>query len=186
MDELSLHILDIVENSINADASKIEIIIEDNAQRNILAIIIEDNGRGMNNEILKMVDDPFFTTKGKKVGLGIPLLKQSTIECEGSFSIKSIPGKGTTINATFRRDHIDRKKIGNLTSTLMTIIAGHPDIVLSLSYKITLPDEVINFYFNTRDIKKNLGDIPINTPPVLKFIKEYLSQELGRLEKITG
>ncbi len=186
MDELSLHILDIAENSINAGATSIDIIIEDNVPENILSITVRDNGKGMDDDILRKVEDPFFTTKGKKVGLGVPLLKQSAIECGGDFSIESLPGRGTTIRATFRRDHIDRKRIGNLTSTIMTIIAGNPEIDLSLSYRITLTEGELDFYFNTSEIKKIIGDIPINVPPVLKFIKEYLSQELVKFERITG
>jgi signal transduction histidine kinase len=108
MKELSLHILDIVRNSINAGASLIEIKVTEDLSDNILAIEVNDNGKGMSTDILNRINDPFFTTDNKKTGLGIPLLRQHAEMCGGKCIILSEEYKGTRVLATFSIDHIDR------------------------------------------------------------------------------
>lgn len=183
MEDLSLHILDIIQNSIDASAKNIEITIVDHKRDNILFIEIKDDGRGMDEEILKKVEDPFYTTKSKRTGLGIPLLKQAALETEGNFTISSIPFKGTSIKATFRRDHIDRKPMGDMASTIVAAILLCPECHFKFSYKsVKLTGEEESFIFDTEELKAELEDIPVNAPPVLKFIKEYLNEELKRLK----
>jgi len=183
MEDLSLHILDIAENSIDAGAAKveIEIIINKNADRLILNI--RDNGRGMDEDTIKMARDPFFSTKTerkKKFGLGIPLLAQSAEECNGRFTINSELGKGTAIKAEFRLSHIDMKPIGDIGSTMTVLIGGHPDRDFSLSYE----ENGFSYKLETRELKNELGDVPINLPDVLKLIREDINSAIKKTHSL--
>jgi anti-sigma regulatory factor (Ser/Thr protein kinase) len=136
VEDLSLHILDLAENSIEAGASKIEIIIRENTKTDWLTIEIIDNGKGMSPEVLKRALDPFFTTKTvRRVGLGLSLFKDAAQEAGGDLTIQSKVGQGTKLKATFQLSHIDRKPMGSLTQTLMTLIIGHPEIRFIYSYQ---------------------------------------------------
>ncbi|UCF86553.1 MAG: sensor histidine kinase, partial [Nitrospiraceae bacterium] len=124
MEDLSLHILDISENSIRAGATEIGIEIVENVKENILLIEIHDNGKGMSEEMVKQVSDPFFTTKTtRRIGLGIPFLIQAARETMGDVDIKTGEGKGTTITARFQYNHIDRKPLGDMEKTMSVLIA---------------------------------------------------------------
>jgi len=136
MEDLSLHILDVVENSIEANASKIVIKIIEEKSKDLLIIEIKDDGRGMNRETINKVLDPFYTTRTtRKVGLGLSLLAQAAKESNGSFEINSKVGKGTEIKATFQYSHIDRKPIGNMNDTIVTLIISHPEINFVYEYQ---------------------------------------------------
>jgi signal transduction histidine kinase len=129
MEDLSLHILDIAENSIAAEAKRIEIRIEEDQVKDVLAIEIKDDGNGMDEEMRRKVLDPFFTTRTtRKVGLGLPLLAQASRESEGTLEIDSKPGQGTTVKAALRYHHIDRRPLGNILETIQTLVVGHPEI----------------------------------------------------------
>jgi signal transduction histidine kinase len=135
MEDLSLHILDIVENSIRANAKNIRIEITENLCRNTFILKVSDDGTGMDKNVLGKAIDPFFTTKdGKKVGLGLSLLAQSAEEAGGNLKVESEPGKGTCITATFQIDHIDRKPEGDINETIRCLKAAHPDINFTFSY----------------------------------------------------
>ena len=136
MEDLSLHILDIVENSITAGAKKIEIKIIEEKKKDSLTIEITDDGKGMDEKTLKKVMDPFFTTRNtRKVGLGLPFLAQSAEESGGSIKIESEPDKKTTVKATFGYSHIDRKPFGDVGETLKVLIVGNPDINFIFEYQ---------------------------------------------------
>ncbi len=129
MEDLSLHILDVVENSVAAGASKVEILIDENISENLLVIEIKDDGRGMSEEILKKVLDPFYTTRTtRRVGMGLSLLAQASEESNGEFNIDSKVGEGTKVKATFQYDHIDRKPMGDLKSTFIALLTSYPEI----------------------------------------------------------
>jgi anti-sigma regulatory factor (Ser/Thr protein kinase) len=172
VEDLSLHILDIAENSIRADATKIEIIITADTSKDLLRIEINDDGRGMDAETLARVHDPFFTTKHKKTGLGIPLLAQAAEQAGGNVLIDSSPGKGTKVVATFQRGHVDRPPIGNMTETVMTLIAGHPD----RDYIYEEREDNSVFRIDTRELKADLGDVPITEFAVLNAIRNELKE----------
>ncbi len=175
MEDLSLHILDIAENSLAAGASRIEIMIREDASEDQLLLEIRDNGKGMDEELLRMVHDPFFTTKTvRKVGLGIPLLKQAAEECDGGFAIYSEKGKGTTITARFRLSHIDLKPMGDLGATIMAIIASNPDVNLVLEYN----KDKRTFRFDSEELKMALEGVPINLPAILIMIKEEINKAI--------
>lgn len=176
MEDLSLHILDIAENSIDAGAGLIRICLEEDTKGDMLNITISDNGRGIDSETLKMVTDPFFTTKTvRRIGLGLPLLKQAAEECGGLFSIISEEGQGTTIAVSFIQSHIDRKPLGDLASTLTTLIAGNPEVDYILEYK----RDGYNFRLDTSWVRKELGELPLNTPKVLELIREEIRSGLS-------
>ena len=129
MQDISLHILDIVENSIRALATRIKIKIEENMQKDWLTLEIEDNGQGMDEVTKNKALDPFFTTKAtRRVGLGLPLLYQAARETGGKLEISSQAGKKTRIRATFRYSHPDRKPLGNIEETLLVLAAGYPEV----------------------------------------------------------
>jgi nitrogen fixation/metabolism regulation signal transduction histidine kinase len=134
MEDLSLHVLDVAENAIMADASRIEIFITDDRDEGIQSIEIIDNGTGMDEETKKKVLDPFFTTKNKKTGLGIPLFAQAAKEAGGRLEIQSASDKGTKIKATFKIDHIDKKPLGNMDETMRVLKATHPEVDFIYEY----------------------------------------------------
>ena len=172
MKDLSLHILDIAENSINASATEISIKIIEDTRENILSIEISDNGKGMDEETIQKVYDPFFTTKAcKRTGLGIPLLAQSAKECSGDLTIKTEKGKGTTIYVSFQYDHIDRKPLGAIGDTLIVLIASHPEIDLIFEHRRN--DSI--YSLNTSEIRKELDGVPVNAPAVINYIKDDIS-----------
>jgi len=136
MEDLSLHILDIVENSIRALAKRIKIRIDENIEKDWLTVQIEDNGQGMDKETVKKAVDPFFTTKTtRRVGLGLPLLEQAAEETGGKLKITSEVGKKTRIRATFRYNHPDRKPLGSIKETLLSLAAGHPEVDFVYEHK---------------------------------------------------
>lgn len=171
MRELSLHILDALENSLTAEATVIGLVIEEDATADQLTITIQDNGRGMTAAQLTQVYDPFFTTRNTRhVGLGIPLFKAAAERCNGDLTITSQLGKGTTLQATFQHSHIDRAPLGDMTSTLMAVIlAGTCD--LHYIHRVDGKE----FEFNTAGIKAELGEIPLTHPAVRKWLQEFIT-----------
>lgn len=177
MEDLSLHILDIAENSLAAGANRIEINIRESDD--LLVLEVRDNGGGMDEEILKMVSDPFFTTKTvRKVGLGIPLLKQAAEECGGELTIHSEKGKGTIITAKFKRSHIDLKPMGDIGATIMVLIASNPDIDIVLEYN----NEGQIYRFDTKKLRANIEGMPINLPTILSIVKEEINKGIRNIK----
>ncbi|MGQ9620245.1 MAG: ATP-binding protein [Bacteroidales bacterium] len=135
MEDISLHILDIAENSIRANAENINIVVIEDKMKDLLILTIEDDGEGMDEKTREYALDPFFTTKqSKKVGLGLAFLSQSAEEADGTMKIESEPGKGTRITATFKLGHIDRKPLGNLNETLKCLRITHPEINITFTH----------------------------------------------------
>jgi len=125
MRELSLHILDIVTNSIEAGATRVLIFIEELLSRNTLRLVVSDNGRGMSQQLVDRVIDPFTTSRSTRpVGMGLPLLNQAALRCDGSMKIDSQPGRGTRVQATFRLNHLNRAPLGDMAGTVVNLIIG--------------------------------------------------------------
>ncbi len=179
MEDISLHILDIAENSVSAGAVVIKIKILEDTVKDLLSVEIEDNGRGIPEDLIKKVLDPFYTTRTtRKVGFGLSLLAQSAKEAGGDISIKSRENAGTTISAHFKHSHIDRKPLGNITDTIIVLIAGNPDIDFIFTY-----DKNNNTYsLDTCQIKAELDGIPINSPPVISAIRKDLREFMDTLK----
>jgi hypothetical protein len=173
--ELAAHILDIAENSVRAGAGLVEIIINEDNAENLLSIEINDDGSGMTKEEIKKACDPFYTTKTvRRIGLGIPLLADAAERAGGKLDLKSIKGKGTRLKATFQLDHLDRQPMGDIIGTLIILIAGNCDIDFLYRYR----NNGRQVEMDTRDIRKEIDDIPINHPEILKYIRSILEEGL--------
>ena len=180
MRELSLNILDIAQNSIVAGATLTEIVVDENTKDNTLLIGIYDNGCGMTEEQVRSVIDPFFTTRTtRKVGMGIPLFKMAAEQTGGSFKIESEKGVGTKIEALFKTDSIDFTPLGDIASTIVTIVSMNND--KEFLYKRVLDDN--EFVFSTVEIKKILDGVPLSEPSVMSWIEQYLNEQHNELLK---
>ena len=170
-----MHILDIAMNSIKANAALVEIKIEDSIKNNWLKITIADNGKGMSEEVINRVTNPFYTTRtSRKVGLGLPMLKEACERCKGYLIIESEIGLGTKVFCYFERDNIDRAPLGNMGETIMTIINAGNSFELIYTHKT---DEG-EFIFDTRQVKEMLDGIDIRDINVLLWIKEYINENV--------
>lgn len=178
MEDISLHILDIAENSVAAGATVITITLVEDTGRDLLTLDIEDNGRGIPAAVIEEVLDPFYTTRTtRKVGLGLSLLSQSAKEAGGGMSIESTEGTGTHISAHFQNCHIDRKPLGNLADTFSVLIAGNPDIDFIIACSLNGRE----FLFDTRLIRADLEGIPLNAPDVMAALRKHLQESLAGL-----
>ncbi len=180
MRELSLNILDIAQNSIAAGASLTRIVVEENTVEKTLLIGIYDNGKGMTEEQVINVQDPFFTTRTtRKVGMGIPLFKMAAEQTGGSFSIESQPGVGTRVEARFKTDSIDFTPLGDMSSTISTIVCMNED--KDFIYTRVVDGE--KFEFSSADIKTILEGVPLSEPSVMSWVEGYISEQTEQLLK---
>ncbi len=179
MREISLHILDIAQNSISAEAKLVEITVSESKKENTLTVTIKDDGKGMSDKMVKKVVDPFTTGRStRKVGLGIPLIKQAAEITGGSFLITSVLGKGTTLTAVFVLDSIDRQPLGNMADTMLGLITGHEEVDFLYLHK-TDEDE---FLVDTRELKRVLGGISFSVPDVYTWLSDCLKEGEAELK----
>jgi hypothetical protein len=175
MTDICAHLVDIVSNSVAAGAKNIRIAIAESKRTDLLTMEVTDDGRGMDRETTGRVLDPFFSTKtGHKVGLGVPLLKGTAETCGGTFALSSEVGKGTSIVATFRLTHPDLPPLGNLRDTFLALTVSYPDVDFVFEYNT----DTTTFFLDTKDIRSELGGIPINHPEVITFLGKYLDERL--------
>lgn len=180
MPEISLNILDVMQNSISAGSKLTYLYVTADNAADTLTVEIVDNGCGMTAEQLKSVENPFFTTRTtRKVGLGVPFFKEAAQITGGSFSITSEVGVGTAVKAVFKMSSIDRMPLGDMVGTVMTIVTMNPDIDFVYRYKV---DER-EFTLDTREFRAILGDVPFSEPEVAAYIKEYLTENTMETEK---
>jgi len=173
MTEISLNVLDVVQNSICAKADMIGVSVAVDSIRDTLEIIISDNGCGMTEEQVKKVVDPFYTTRTTRaVGLGIPFFKYAAESTGGSFTLCSEPGKGTVVTAVFVLSHLDRMPLGDMTGTMHMLITGNNAIDFLYSYAV----DGKSFTLDTREFREILGDVPFDMFEVSCYIKEYLQE----------
>jgi len=169
MEDLSLHILDIVENSIAAGASRVEIRVRESRRDDRLTIEIADDGRGMREETLERATDPFFTSRTtRRVGLGLSLFEQAAKRAGGDFKITSRPGVGTQVTGVFQHNHVDRQPLGDIAQTLLTLVVGNPQV--EFSYVHQTGDSSISF--STREITARLRDIPLHSPQAIAAVRK--------------
>ncbi len=182
MRELSLHLLDIAENSVAAKASTVEINVVEDTRLDRLRMSVKDNGIGMDAETVAKVTDPFVTSRTtRKVGLGIPLLKAAAEACNGFLTVESELGKGTTLTVEFQRSHIDRMPMGDLAQTILTLEIGNPQIHWIFTYQA----DQETFIFDDEPIKKELEDIPLSEPVVLGFLRELIQSGITNIQPAT-
>lgn len=179
MKELSLHILDIVENSLAAKATTISISIKESYTSNSYEISIADNGTGMDTETLNKVQDPFFTTRTtRKVGMGISLFKQAAEQCGGSINIQSQLHKGTEITVKMQLNHVDRQPLGDIAGVLVQLYSAHREVAFKYSH-IT---HAGRYEFDTLEIKNILGDLKIISSEIRHFLKQMIQENLEEIK----
>lgn len=182
MRELSLHLLDIAENSISAGATRIVISVREDLVADELWLAVEDNGRGMSPEMVEKVLDPFVTTRTtRKVGLGIPLLKQAAEACAGFLTVESELGKGTKLTTKFQHSHIDRMPLGNLEDTIITLLLGTPSVNWVFDYQYN--DQ--SFEFDDAEFKEALGDLLLSDFRVIEFLSNTIIDGISNAKNIT-
>lgn len=173
MKDLSLHLLDIIQNSISARANSIDIRITADIMADKLSITVEDTGVGMEKEVLEQITNPFTTSRTtRKVGLGIPLFKASARMAEGELKVDSVKGFGTILEANFRISHIDRLPLGDIAGTITFLIVSEPEIRCRVFFSNMRED----FVFDSFEIKKKLDGVPITRHEVLNWIREYIDE----------
>ena len=178
MQELSMNILDVAENSVRAGATLIEITVEESLGSDLLCVTISDNGCGMTPEQLKNVTDPFFTTRTtRKVGLGVPFFKMAAELTGGKLEIRSTVGQGTVLKADFVRSSIDLMPLGDINETISTLIHCNPHI----DFIYTRRFENAQMTLDTREFRHILDGIELNDPKVSKFIREFLAENTADL-----
>lgn len=181
MKTLSDHILDIVQNSVNAEATLIEIMLEENKKLDICAIIINDNGCGMDEVTLEQASNPFFTSrKTRKVGLGIPLLKQNAENANGRFILKSEVGKGTNLRAEFQLSNVDKPPLGDIWETYYLTMLSYKNIELVYRHKT----EKGEFQLHSSEIRDMLGEVSLQQKEIKKAIIELIKNNLKDIESI--
>jgi hypothetical protein len=180
MQDLSLHILDIAENSVRARAGTVIIRVEEDGRRDVLSLEVKDDGRGMDEETRLKSLDPFFSTRTtRRVGLGLPLLAEAARAADGRLDLESAPGRGTRVRAVFRLSHIDRKPLGDIVQTLVTLIVGNPGTDFVYSHSL----DGSSFRFETRELRDRLGEGALHDPEVVRFIRETLQEGLDSLRR---
>jgi hypothetical protein len=169
--ELSLHLLDIAENSIAAGASEIRVTVIEDTNSDLLQMSVQDNGKGMDAEMATRVIDPFVTSRTtRKVGLGIPLLKEAAEACNGFLAIESAFGKGTLLIVQFQRSHIDRMPLGDVSETFLNLLVANPSIHWIFKYKFDNRE----FLLDDAEIKDTLQGVPMTEPPILSYLRELV------------
>ncbi len=178
MEDLSLHILDIVENAIAARAKRIEILVVEEPREDRLTIEIRDDGIGMDEEASQKAVDPFFTTRSsRRVGLGLSLLAQAAEEARGTLRIESNLGKGTKVVATFQYHHIDRKPLGSMVETMMTLLLGNPELDISYTHK----KEGKSYILSSQWLKEQFQDRSLTNPEVIQRLRKHLQEGLTQI-----
>ncbi len=176
MRELSLHIMDIIQNSIAANASLIEIIVEENIIKDYLKIVIKDNGIGIDRSMLSHIKDPFITTRtSRKVGLGISLFEAACNRCEGVLNIESNVGIGTTLTAQMKYSHIDRAPIGKVQDTIISLLL-YPN--LDFIYRHLFNEN--EFILDTREVRKIVGN-DLGNQEIIFWIRDYLIEGINAI-----
>lgn len=180
MPELSLNVLDVTENSTRAGAKLVSIRVTADHGSDTLTIQIEDDGCGMTKEQVEQVTDPFFTTRTtRKVGLGIPFYKYAAESTGGSFSIVSEVGKGTTVTTVFGLSHIDRMPLGDISSTIHTLVVYHPETDFVYTYQV----DDREFTLDTRELREILEGVPFSEPEVSQYIMEFLTENKSEVDQ---
>lgn len=179
MKELSMHILDIATNSVRAEASKVTITVREDFENNEFVFNIEDDGKGIPPDMLQDIKNPFTTSRTlRKVGLGIPLLNDNCLLCDGYLDIKSEVGVGTTLKSMMAYDHIDRPPMGDIASTMCGLISSNEDI--EIQYYHWYGKEC--FDLATSEIKEALDGVSMTEVSVQRWLRNFIEENLAEIK----
>ena len=175
-----MHIMDILQNSTRAKAKNITLEVLENHDADTLTLVFKDDGCGMSAETVEKVVNPFFTTRTtRKVGLGLPLLKQNSEMTGGSMKIDSELGVGTTVTAVFGLTHLDRPPMGDLAGTMVLTIAAHPEIHFVFHFQRTQGGEqTTDYVLDTDELYEALDGVSLQEPEVMSYIKEMVEENI--------
>ena len=180
--ELSMHILDIVQNSLAAGSTRVEIRIQEDLPKDLLVIEVKDNGRGISDAMLPRVTDPFVTSRTTRpVGLGLPLLKEATERCEGCLEVYSEENQGTRVVARFRLDHFDRAPLGDMGETMGILIAANPGVDFLYEHRV----DAKTYLLDTLEMRQVLGSIGLDDPSILDFVRQDIQMGLKKIGAAT-
>ncbi|NLW07324.1 MAG: sensor histidine kinase [Clostridia bacterium] len=178
MEELALHILDLVENALSAGARRISITIIEDVNKDRLTIEIKDDGCGMDAATLQQVLDPFYTTRTtRKVGLGLSLFQATVAQCEGEVTVESRPGKGTRVAAVMKLSHLDLPPLGDMGATIAAALSRDEEVELNYHHRRDSKE----LKFSSAWMQLHLGEIPLNCGPVLDWVQRYINKGLAEL-----
>lgn len=180
MKELSLHILDLAQNSLTAGCQRLDLSLTE--RDGWLTLVIADDGRGMDPGFLARVTDPFTTTRStRKVGLGLPLLRLAAEQTGGSLTVESTLGVGTTVRCVFAAGHIDCPPLGDMGETIALLVQGAPEVELSYGHTA----ERGNWRFDTRELREALGpEVSLADPDVFLWIRQYAAEQEAALASV--
>lgn len=180
MQNLSMYVLDIASNSIRAEATLIQIEMMNQDEADLISIEIKDNGKGMDEEMMKKVQDPFFSSRTtRKIGLGIPFFKDLSERCEGQFEFTSEVGVGTRIKSSMRKSHWDTPPMGDLGDAIIIAVTANESIHLIFKYMT----DYGSFVFDSKEIQELLGDVSITTAEIMLWCKDYINQGINSCEE---
>lgn len=179
MKNIALHILDLVQNSARARATSISIVVSEDPDSNQYRLTIEDNGTGMEEELVQKATDPFFTTRStRKIGMGLPLIQMNAEQTGGTFKLLSVPGKGTRLEACFVYDHPDRLPLGEIDDVLVLLAVGLPELRLQYTHITPLG----TYHFDTEAIREIIGNIQESNQEIRKFLREMITENLAAIK----
>lgn len=178
MNDLSMHILDIVQNSISAGATRVTLTVDEAPGADLLTIVIGDNGKGMTPEQVSRLSDPFFTSRTtRKVGMGIPLLMDSARQSGGDVRIESEPGKGTEVTAVFGYSNIDRPPLGDVANALMLLVSSNPALDFLFTYRYNGEE----YLFDTVDVREILGVDALKDLTIIRNLEEMIKDNMREI-----
>lgn len=172
MREISLHILDLVQNSIEADSRNISLAVIEDSLADRLTVRVADDGRGMDDHARRQALNPFYTTRStRRVGLGLPLIDMSTSHCDGRLTISSAAGRGTVVEACWRLSHLDRPPLGDLAATVKALFVGNPGISIKYVHQV----DGKAFTAASCELQAILDGVPFTQPEVLEWLDAYFT-----------
>jgi anti-sigma regulatory factor (Ser/Thr protein kinase) len=181
MRELSLHILDLARNSIEAGATELTIEIAEQPAEDQLRVVVRDNGRGMDEETLRRATDAFYTSRTtRRQGLGLPLFQAMCERSEGAMEIESAPGQGTTVRARVRLSHLDRPPLGDMGGVMQALTCEADRVHLLYRHEVA----GASFELDSAELQRELGEVKATDPAVLHWIGQYVRAGLRELGSV--
>jgi len=176
--EISLHILDLARNSLEAGATEVSVSVVESAERDRLEVVVADNGHGMDEETAQRATDAFFSTRStRRQGLGLALWRATCERCEGAVEVESRPGAGTVVRGTLALGHWDRPPLGDMGAVIQALACEAERV--RLRYRHEVDGKV--FELDTEALRRELGEVPLTAPSVLQWIARHVNEGLGEI-----